>query len=154
MPTDPLRRWIPESSVAFCAPAENLSDDFRSFFLQHFGAGISQNDAAWLAGLLEDFIAYRELFVGPNAMHAAARKLLPILAEIDREMSSSKRTRGRWMPIAFALGLRSSYETRQSRVARSRGVSKQNFTNQVSRFLRAVHLAAAYTNNGRFLAVY
>jgi hypothetical protein len=103
---------------------------------------------------LEDFISYRQLFPGPNAMQAAAMKLLPILAEIDRKMSSSKRTRGRWMPIAFGLGLPSSYETRQARVARSRGVSKQNVTNQVSRFLRAVNLRPAFSNNGRFLAVH
>src|SRR6516165_9805651 len=122
MQTDPERRWIPEPSVAFNAPAESLNDDFRSFFLQRFGASVSQNDAAWLAGLLEDFISYRELFPGPNAMHAAAMKLLPILAEIDRQMSSSKRTRARWAPIAFGLGLPSALETRQSRVARARGV--------------------------------
>ena len=81
MQTDPERRWIPEPSVAFNAPAESLNDDFRSFFLQRFGASVSQNDAAWLAGLLEDFISYRELYPGPNAMHAAAMKLLPVLGD-------------------------------------------------------------------------
>jgi hypothetical protein len=154
MSIDPFRRWQSPPSVAFCAPAESLSDDFRSFFLERFGATLSQNDAAWLAGLLEDFISYRGLFPGPNAMHAAAIKLLPILAEIDREMSQSKTARARWMPIAFGLGLPSSYETRQARVARSRGVSKQNLTNQVSRFLRAVDLRPAFSGNGRHLAVH
>ena len=117
-----------------------------------FGASVSQNDAAWLAGLLEDFISYRELYSGPNAMHAVAMKLLPVLAEIDREMSRSKTARGRWMPIAFALGLPSSYETRQYVISKARGKTKQNLTNQVSRFLRAVNLRPAFTNNGRYLA--
>jgi hypothetical protein len=150
---DPFRHWF-EPSVAFDAPAESLNDDFRSFFLERFGASVSQNDAAWLAGLLEDFIAYRGLYPGPNAMHAAAMKLIGVLAEIDREMSQSKTVRARWMPISFALGLPSSYETRQARVARSRGVSKQNLTNQVGRFLRATGLRPAFSGNGRNLMFY
>jgi hypothetical protein len=56
------------------------------------------------------------------------------------------------MPIAFALGLPSFYETRQYQLAKARGVSKQNLTNQVSKFLRAVNLKPAFTNNGQRLA--
>jgi hypothetical protein len=151
MAIDPLHLWQTEASVEFCAREESLADSFRDFFLQCFGASVSQNDVAWLADIFAAFISYQQI-PSPNALRVVAESLLPILAEIDREMSSSKRARARWMPIVFGLGLPSSYETRQARVARNRGVSKQNLTNQVSRFLRAVNLQPAFSNNGRFLA--
>jgi hypothetical protein len=150
---DPERRWNygPTTSPEF--PPETITDSFRDFCLQHFGALISQNDAAWLADVFAAFISYQGI-PHPSALRVAAESLLPILAEIDYEMVRSKRTRGRWMPIAFALGLPSSYETRQAIVSRRRGVSKQNLTNQVSRFLRAVDLRPAFSGNGRHLAVH
>ena len=60
----------------------------------------------------QNFGKYFLTFVAFFRAFSLVDRLIGVLAEIDREMSQSKTARGRRMPIAFALGLPSSYETR------------------------------------------
>jgi hypothetical protein len=145
---------VKEQITEFEFPLDSPVDRVRDFCLETFGKELENADAAWIASFIADYVRWAEENPGQNALRVGALKLLPILNEIDLVMSYSPVTRTRWMPIAFALGLPSACETNQTLEALRRHKTKQNITNQVSRFLRRVNLPRAFNGSGGALAFY
>jgi hypothetical protein len=160
MPTDPLRRWVPEPAVDFQYPLE-LANVLKEIFDSR-GFKITESNAQRLAALLGALFdldggklvaAYLDVPPPQAEYRKAAERLLRILHVIDRLMIGSDLEPARcWREVSLALELPSSRSLglTEKKIGCEFGRSKMAVSKSITRLLRLAELKPhALGYNGR-----
>ena len=137
-------------SVEFDFPSDPLCDLVRDYFIRRYKGEISGSDAAWLAGLIADFLSNEINLVKRSRLHAEyqilARRMIEILVAIDEAIERSKDPGRKWKEVSLALGLPSACLSglSQAEVGRRHGLTKMGVSKAVNRLAAACGLEPAF----------